>query len=102
MFIRSGLFGGHVLKVRVERRSCLRGQDSQCSLYGCPHAGRLGCRNWLCWLGPYSPDSGPGVHPTSPPSRLQAAREAVSSRSGLFGVHVFKVRVDRSHFHNLG
>ena len=91
------------------------------SLQGCPHAGRGGCRNWLCWFGPCSPDSGPGVHPLHPvacmlqgrpcfqgqcylevmSSRLKLIRgrlpgqgrlEVMSSRSKLIRGHVFKVR----------
>ena len=106
MSSRSKLIRGHVFKVRVywlssfkvriDWWSCLQVQDSQIACKGCPHAGRLGCRNWLCWLGPYSPESGPGVHPLHPVACMLQGRpcfqgqcnlEVMSSRSSLFGGH---------------
>ena len=86
---------------------------SSCSsLQGHPHAGRLGCQNWLCWLGPCSPDSGPGstlsnqwpacykgghVFKVKAICRSylqdQGHLEVKSSRSRLFVDYMFKVNV---------
>ena len=109
MSSRSKLIRGHVFKVRVywlssfkvriDWWSCLQVQNSQIASL---NAGRLGCRNWLCWLGPYSPESGPGVYPLHPVACMLQGRpcfqghcylEVISSRSKLIRGHVLKVRV---------
>ena len=86
MSLRSKLIRGHVFKVRTLSVACKLS-----------HAGRGGCRSWLCWLGPYSPDLGPGVHPLHPIACTLLGRQYRQGQDCLEVIFLPRSRLEKGH-----